>query len=104
MKREITITLESERAVDIGGDRGADDNWCAGCGAYRPMLTVEMAAALACLGPGAIHYWIQSAAFHYQQVRVGQPRICERSFIEHLKKLNFLPRPRRRDATGQTAE
>lgn len=95
MKREIIIRVETERTIEIGEGRDSEENWCASCGAYTPMLTVEMAAALACLGTGAIHHWIEAAAFHSQPARTGLPRICQRSFIDHLKRLNFLPKPKR---------
>jgi hypothetical protein len=104
VKREIQITIETERTIEVGGSDNADASWCAKCGAYTPMLSVEMAATLACLGSGAIYHWIQNAEFHYQQTDAGALRICQRSFLEHLKKLNFLPKPKRSGPPLQTAK
>ena len=93
MRRKIKILLETARRIEINQPINATQTWCDGCGAYTPMLTLEMAAAMARLGSGAIRHWVETAAFHYQQSRAGLLRICQRSFIEHLKQINFLPRP-----------
>jgi hypothetical protein len=55
------------------------------------MLSVEMAAAIARLGSGAIHHWIENAEFHFQRTRAGMLRICQTSFLDHLRKTNFMP-------------
>ena len=88
MKREIKITIETERILEAT----AGQIWCASCGAYTPMLTVEQAAALACLGVGAIHHWLNVNELHGQPSRTGVPRVCQRSFLAHLKRINFMPR------------
>ena len=92
MRRKIKILIETERRIEINRPLNADQTWCDGCGDYTPMLTLEMAAAMARLGSGAIRHWVTTAAFHYQQSRAGLLRICERSFLEHLKQINFLPK------------
>ena len=90
MKREIQITIETERIIEAA----AGQIWCASCGAYTPMLTVEQAAALARLGAGAIQHWLAGNELHGQPSRTGVPRICQRSFLAHLKRLNFMPKPK----------
>ncbi|HKS39818.1 MAG TPA: hypothetical protein VJX74_04340 [Blastocatellia bacterium] len=94
MKREIKIIVETERTIELSGASVADENWCEECGAQTRMVSVEMAAAIASLGSGAIHHWIKTGEFHHQRAAAGVPRICQRSFIEHLKKINFLPKPK----------
>lgn len=94
MKREIKIIIETERTVELSRASVVDDSWCEECGSRTRMISVEMAAAIARLGMGAIHHWIKAEEFHYQRAAAGIPRICQRSFIEHLKKINFLPKPK----------
>ena len=94
MKREIKIIVETERTIELSGASVADENWCEACGAQARIISVEMAAAIASLGSGAIHHWIKSGEFHHQRTAAGILRICQRSFIEHLKKINFLPKPK----------
>ena len=91
MRRKIKIMIETARTVEINQPLHAAETWCDGCSAYTSMLTIEMAAAMARLGTGAIRHWVETAAFHHQQSRAGLLRICQRSFIEHLKVINFLP-------------
>ena len=94
MKRAIQITVETERVIEVAGDDSSAE-WCASCDAPTPLLSVEQAAVMACLGAGVIRHWIGNAEFHCQPSRAGLPRICQRSFLAHLKRLNFLPKPRR---------
>jgi hypothetical protein len=89
VKREIQITIETERIIEAAGEI-----WCAGCGAYTPMLTIEQAAAVARLGVGAIQHWLSGNELHGKPSRTGVPRVCQRSLLAHLKRLNFLPRPK----------
>ena len=93
MRRKIKIMIEKERTIEINQPVNSDETWCNECSAYTSMLTLEMAAAMARLGSGTICHWAETAAFHYQQSRAGLLRICQRSFIDHLKKINFLPKP-----------
>ena len=94
MKREIKIVIETERTIELSRASVADENWCEGCGEQARLISVEMAAAIARLGTGAIHHWIGTGEFHHQRTAAGILRICQRSFIEHLKKINFLPKPK----------
>jgi len=94
VKREIKIIVETERTIELSNASVADENWCEACAAQTRMVSVEMAAAIASLGTGTIHHWITTGEFHYQRTVAGILRICQRSFIEHLKKINFLPKPK----------
>ena len=96
MNREVRIVVESEQTVEVVDAGGVVDDWCDACDAPTPMLTLEMAASVACVGNGAIRYWMDNSEFHYHQAQTGDFRICSRSFLNHLKRLNFLPRQRRR--------
>jgi hypothetical protein len=101
VKREIKIMVETGRTIELSGV-GADEDWCDACGGQAKMVSVEMAAAIASLGCGAIQHWIKTGEFHYRQTPAGVLRICQRSFIEHLKKINFLPKPRHTRPLRQT--
>lgn len=101
MKREVKIIVETERTIELSGV-GADENWCDACGTQAKMISVEMAATIASLGYGAINHWIKIGEFHYQQTRAGFLRICQSSFIEYLKKINFLPKPKQTRPLRQT--
>ena len=94
MKREVKIIVEPEQTIELSDSTVADENWCAACGAPVRMVSVEIAAAIASLGTGAIHHWIKNGEFHHQQTRAGFLRICQTSFLEYLKKINFLPKPK----------
>jgi hypothetical protein len=94
MRREVKIVVETERRIEVGSVQGLGDAWGDCCAAYTTMLSLEVAAAMACVGTGAIHYWTENAQFHYQKASAGLHRICEKSFFDHLRKQNFLPNSR----------
>jgi hypothetical protein len=94
VKREIKIIVETERTIELSRASVADENWCEACKEQARMISVEMAAAIARLGTGAIHHWVKTGEFHYLRTSAGILRICQSSFIEHLKRINFLPKPK----------
>lgn len=93
MKRRVEVIVEIERTTEVSTSANASGNWCAGCGTCTTMLSLEVAAAMACLGSGAIYHWIENAEFHFQRTRAGLFRICQRSFLDHLRRMNFMPKP-----------
>ena len=95
MKREVKIIIETERTIEISGSERTVENWCEQCAAHTTMVSLEMAAAIANVGTGAISYWIENAEFHFRQSSAGRFRICQRSFLDHLRRLNFMPRSKR---------
>jgi hypothetical protein len=101
VKREIKIIVETERTIELSG-LGADENWCDACGTQAKMISVEMAATIASLGAGAIHHWIKTGEFHFRQTQSGFLRICQNSFIEYLKKIDFLPKSKHTRPLRQT--
>lgn len=94
VKRRVEVIVETERTIEVGSRVVASGNWCEGCGSHTTMLTLEMAAAMACLGSGAIYHWIENAEFHFQRTRAGLVRICPRSFLDHLRRMNYMPKPK----------
>lgn len=96
MNRELKVIVETERTIGVSTGVNASENWCDGCGSHTMMLSLEMAAAMACLGSGAIYHWIKNAEFHFQRTRTGLFRICQRSFLDHLRRMNFMPKPKGR--------
>lgn len=96
MKRLVSVTVETERTIEVGTRVDATENWCDGCGSHTAMLSIEVATVIARLGPGAIHHWIENAEFHYQRTRAGLLRICQRSFLDYLRRANFVPKPKGR--------
>ena len=104
MTREERIVAESERTVKAVEGGGPADDWCDACDAPTPMLTLEMAASVACVGNGAIRYWMDNSEFHYHQTQTGHFRVCSRSFLDHLKRLNFMPRQRSRGNSPNLAD
>jgi len=93
MKREMRIIVETERSIEVGGDN-TDEDWCDKCGDYAAFLPVEIAAGMASVGTGAICHWIENAEFHFRVSKTRVPRICQKSFLEYLRRLNFLPKPK----------
>ncbi len=94
MKRRVKVTGETERTIEVGTRVDPSENWCDGCGSHTTMLSLEVAAAMARLGSGAIHHWIENAAFHVKRTRAGLFRICQTSFLDHLRGTNFMPKAR----------
>ena len=93
MRREIRIIVETERTIELGGNQNYD-NWCDGCGGYASLISIEMASGIASVSAGAIYYWMENAEFHYRITEAGLPRICEKAFLDHLKRMSFLPKPK----------
>ncbi len=94
MKRQVRVIVETERTLEVGHSIIATENWCDDCDGPATMLSIEMAAAIARLGSGAIYHWIEHSQFHFQRTRTGALLICQKSFLDHLRRINFLPKPK----------
>ena len=91
MKRETRIVVERERNVRVVDAGSSADYWWVSCAASTPMLTLEMAGRWRVSGTAPFVTGWTTPSFTTSDGR-RTFRTCDRSFLDHLKRLNFLPR------------
>ena len=84
MKRRREITFETERIV-IRGELG-EINWCEGCAASTPMVTVEWAAMLTGEGTNYLYRRTEQGQVHSIRTPAGVLMICLRSLSAMAEK------------------
>ena len=79
MKKRTEITIEMERSLVISQRRKRASLWCTQCASTLPMLTVDVAARVACTTPLVIFGLAEAGRLHSAVTPEGRLFICSNS-------------------------
>ena len=81
-KREIEITVETERILVISRRRNLGLIWCAVCATLASVVTAEEAGIIAHVNSGTIYHWVDDGRLHFMETPEGWGRICLTSLMQ----------------------
>jgi hypothetical protein len=79
MQKRTEITIETERSLVVSQRRARTVVWCKQCASTVPMLTVDVAAGIACTTPLVIFGLVETGRLHAAVTTEGRLFICSHS-------------------------
>lgn len=79
MQKRTEITIEMERSLIVRQRRERASLWCNQCKSTLPMLTIDVAARVACTTPLVIFGLVEAGRLHSAVTPEGRLFICSNS-------------------------
>lgn len=79
MQKRTEITIETERSLVVSQRRQRTVLWCKQCASTLPMLTVDVAARIACTTPLVIFGLVEAGRLHAVVTPEGRLFVCSNS-------------------------
>lgn len=79
MRKRTEITIETERTLVVSERRERNSLWCNRCASTLPMLTIDVAARVACTTPLVIFGLAKAGRLHSAITPEGRLFICSNS-------------------------
>lgn len=79
MQKRTEITIETERFMVVSQRHDRASLWCNRCASTLPMLTIDVAARVACTTPLVIFRLVEAGRLHSAVTPEGRLFICSNS-------------------------